>query len=156
MKKLIVGCMLLTLAVAQTATAMDIGPFASYWSHKDGDAVMGGGVLLLPASLPLEIRGTFYERSDTGSLQASPLDIGLTFGLTRHERINFSLAFGGSYYWVDAKGSSPDNEFGWYAGGRFEVSTNADMAVFGEVLYRWADLDDANFSGTTFNLGILF
>ena len=156
MKKLIVGCMLLTLAVVQTTTALDIGPFASYWSHKDGDAVMGGGVLLLPASLPLEIRGTFYERSDTGKLMASPLDVGLTFGLTRYEKVKLSLAFGGSYYWVDAKRSSPDNEFGWYAGGRFEVSTNEDIAVFGEVLYRGADLDDADFSGVTFNLGILF
>jgi hypothetical protein len=156
MKKLIVGCMLLTLAVVQTATALDIGPFASYWNHKDGDAVMGGGVLLLPATLPIEIRGTFYERSDRGQLQVSPLDVGLALNLTRYESVKLSLIGGGSYYWVDGKGYSPDNEFGWYAGGRVEVSTNQDIAVFGEALYRGAKLDYADFSGVTFNLGILF
>lgn len=156
MKKLIVGCMLLTLAVVQSASALDIGPFASYWSHEDGDGVWGGGILLLPASLPMEIRGTFYERSDTGELQASPLDVGLAFGLTRFEAAQVSAVGGASYYWVDANGYSPDNEFGWYIGGRLEFSGHENYAVFGEVLYRGADLDHADFSGATFNLGMLF
>lgn len=156
MKKIIAGCMLLTLVAFHTATAGDIGVFASYSDHEDGDAVWGGGVLYLPASLPLEFRGTFYERSDTGQLQASPLDIGLAFGLTRYESVKFSLMGGGSYYLVDAKGSSPDDEFGWYFGGRAEFSLEENYALFGEVLYRGADLDDADFSGVTFNLGILF
>lgn len=156
MKKLIVGCMLLTLAVVQTATAMDIGVFASRWDQKDGSGVWGAGVLLLPASLPMEIRGTFYERSDTGKLQASPLDVGLALGLTRFEKIKLSGVVGGSYYFVDAKGYSTDNEFGWYAGGRIEVSTMNDFAVFGEALYRGAKFDDVDFSGVTFNLGVLF
>jgi hypothetical protein len=156
MKKIIVGCMLLTLAVVQTATALDVGVFASRWDHKDGDAVWGGGVLFLPASLPMEFRGTFYERSDTGQLQASPLDVGFAFGLTRFESVNISAVVGGSYYLVDAKGYSPDNEFGWYAGGRIEFSVHQDYAVFGEALYRGADLDNADFSGVAFNLGILF
>ena len=156
MKKLVIGCMLLTLAVVQTATALDVGLFASRWDHKDGDAVWGGGVLFLPATLPMEIRGTFYERSDYHTLQASPLDVGLALGLTRFDSVKFTGVGGGSYYWVDAKGSSPDNEFGWYAGGRIEVSTHEKYAVFGEALYRGAKLDDADFSGVTFNLGILF
>ncbi len=156
MKKLIVGCIVLTLAVVQTATAWDVGVFASRWSHKDGDAVWGGGVLLLPESLPMEIRGTYYERSDTGNLQASPLDVGLAFGLTRSDRFSLSAVGGASYYWVDAKGYSPDNEFGWYVGGRVEFSAHQRVEVFGEALYRGAKLDDADFSGATFNLGILF
>ena len=148
--------MLLMLTVVQTATALDIGLFASRWSHKDGDAVWGGGVLLLPASLPMEIRGTFYERSDTGRLQASPIDVGFSFGLTRLEKAKISVMGGGSYYWVDSSGYSPDNEFGWYAGARIEVYTHEDFAVFGEALYRGAKLDHADFSGAAFNLGILF
>ena len=155
MKKLIVGCMVITLVV-QTAAAFDIGVFASRWHHKDGDAVWGAGVLLLPESLPLELRGTFYERSDTGELQASPLDIGFAFGLTRFERVKASAVGGGSYYFVDAKGSSPDNEFGWYAGGRVEFDAHRNFGVFGEALYRGARLDDADFSGASLNLGILF
>jgi hypothetical protein len=156
MKKIIAGCIMLALAVGQTVTAMDIGAFVSHWSHEDGDAVWGAGVLLLPASLPMEIRGTFYERSDTGKLQASPVDIGLALGLTRYESVSFSAVGGGSYYWIDAKGYSPDNEIGWYIGGRVEFGTNQDYAVFGEVLYRGASFDHADFSGATFNLGILF
>ena len=156
MKKMIAGCILLMFAVVQTATAWDIGPFASLWNHEDGDAVWGGGVLLLPESLPMEIRGTFYERSDTGTLQASPLDVGLAFGLTRFDSVNFSAVGGASYYWIDADDSSDDNEFGWYVGGRVEFSFHQDYALLGEALYRGAELDDADFSGFTFNLGILF
>ncbi len=156
MKKPIVGCMLLALAVVHTATALDIGPFASYWNHKDGDAVWGAGVLLLPASLPLEMRGTFYERSDTGTVQASPLDVGLALGLTRFEKVKLSAVGGGSYYWVDAKGSSLDNEFGWYIGGRMEVAVQQSYVVFGEALYRGVKLDHVDFSGVTFNLGFMF
>ena len=156
MKKIIAGCMLLTLVVVQSAAALDVGVFASRWHHKDGDAVWGAGVLLLPASLPMEIRGTFYERSDTGKLLASPLDIGFAFGLTRLETVKISAAGGGSYYFVDAKSYTPDNEFGWYAGGRVEVAAHSRFGVFGEALYRGARLDDANFSGVSLNLGILF
>ncbi len=156
MKKILASCVLLSLVVVQTATALDVGPFASRWHHKDGDAVWGGGVLLLPATLPIEFRGTFYERSDTGTLQASPFDFGLAFGLTRFESFKIFASGGGSYYLVDAKRSSPDNKFGWYAGGRVEVPTQQNFAVFGEALYRGVKLDDADFSGFSFQLGILF
>ena len=156
MKKVIVSCVLLTLAVVQTASALDVGVFASRWSHKDGDATWGGGLLLLPASLPIEMRGTFYERSDTGQIQVSPVDLGFAFSLTRFDSLRLSLVGGVSYFWVDAKGSSPDNEFGWYGGGRMEFDVQTGLAVFGEALYRGADLDDADFSGATFNIGILF
>ena len=155
MKKLIVTCMLVTLAVVQTATAWDVGVFASHWSNKDRGDVWGGGVLLLPTALPMELRATFYERSDTG-LRASPLDAGLTYGLTWSDSITLAVAGGASYYWVDGKGYSPDNEFGWYAGGRIAYSDRQRVAIFGEALYRGAKLDDADLSGVTFNLGILF
>lgn len=156
MKKIIAGCILLTLVIVQTATAWDIGSFVSLSDHNDGDAVWGAGVLFLPESLPMEFRGTFYERSNVGKLQASPLDVGLAFGLTRFENVKFSAVGGGSYYLVDAKGYSPDNEFGWYIGGRAEFSVHQNYSLFGEALYRDAELDDADFSGFTFNLGILF
>lgn len=156
MKKTIAYCMLLTLVAVQAATALDIGPFGSISDHKDGDAVLGAGLLFLPESLPMEFRGTFYERSDRGSLRACPVDVGMAFGLTRFESIDLVGVFGGSYYFVDANGYSTDNEFGWYAGGRLEFDANEDIALFGEVLYRGADLDDADFSGFTFNVGVLF
>ncbi len=156
MKKIIAGCMLLTLVAVQAATALDIGVFGSYWDHKDGNGVWGAGVLLLPASLPIEFRGTFYERSNIESLQISPVDVGLALGLTRLEKVKLSGAVGGSYYFVDAKSSSPDNDFGWYAGGRIEVPVQQNYVVFGEVLYRGIKLDYIDFSGVTFNLGLLF
>ncbi len=156
MKKFIVGCMLLALAFVQTAPALDIGVFASHWSHQDGGSVWGAGVLLLPDSLPMEIRGSFYESSDTGTLQASPLDVGFAFGMTRFDNLKLSLVGGASYYWVDADDYSPDDEFGWYAGGRIEYTVQDNFDVFGEVLYRGVDIDFADFSGITFNLGMLF
>ncbi len=156
MKKLMMGCVLLALACVPVASALDIGVFASHWDHKDGDGVWGGGVLFLMESLPLELRATLYESTSAAKIQANPLDFGLAFGLTRLETVKISAIGGGSYYWVDAKHSSPDNEFGWYVGGRVEVTAPRNYTVFGELMYRGAKLDHIDFSGTTINIGLLF
>ncbi len=156
MRKLMLGCVMLVLASVQVAGAWNIGVFGSYWDQKDGDSVWGGGVLLLPESLPLEFRATLYERSTPAKVQANPLDIGLAFGLTRLDKVKASLIGGASYYWVDAKHASLDNEFGWYIGGRLEVTASRDYSVFGELIYRGVKLDNPDFSGTTLNIGVLF
>ncbi len=156
MKKIMIGFVLLTLVSAQVAGAWNVGVFGSRWDHKDGDAVWGGGVLVLPESLPLEFRATLYEHSSRGRLQANPLDFGLALGLTRMDKVSVTAIGGGTHYWVDAKHSSPDNKFGWYVGGRVEVTTPHNFSGFGELMYRGAKLDDADFSGPTLNLGILF
>lgn len=156
MRKFMLGLVLLAFAAAQVASALDIGVFGSHWDRKDGDAVWGGGVLLVTESLPLEFRATLYESSTAAKIQANPIDLGLAFGLTRLEKVKITAIGGGSYYWVDARRSSPDNEFGWYVGGRLEVTAPSNFSGFGELMYRGAKLDVADFSGVTVNIGILF
>ncbi len=156
MRKMMLGCVLLVLASAQAASALDIGVFGSRWSHKEGEAVWGGGVLLLAESLPLELRATYYESATPAKIEAHPLDFGLAIGLTRLDTVNVTAIGGGTYYWINAKHSSPDNEFGWYAGGRVEVTAPRDYTVFGELIYRGANLDVADFRGLTINIGLLF
>jgi len=156
MRKLVLGFVVLALASAQAASAWEIGVFGSGWDRKDGDAVWGGGVLLLTESLPLEFRATIYERSTAAKIQANPLDFGLALGLTRLDTVKVTAIGGGSYYWVDAKHGSSDNKFGWYAGGRLEVDTPHNVSAFGELMYRGVKPGGADFRGATVNIGIIF
>ncbi len=156
MRKLMMGFVLLALASVQVASAIDIGAFGSYWDHKDGDAVWGGGVLILVETLPIEVRATYYESATGAKIEAHPIDVGLAVGLTRLDSVNITAIGGGTYYLVDARNSSPDNEFGWYIGARLEFTAPGAYKVFGEVMYRGADLDVADFSGAAINIGLLF
>jgi len=156
MKRLILGCVLSVIASLQVASAIDIGAFGSYWDHKDGDAVWGGGLLLVAESMPIEVRATYYESVTGANIEAHPIDVGLAFGLTRLESVAITAIGGGTYYFVDAGNASPDNEFGWYAGARLELTAPSNYKMFGEVMYRGADLDVGDFSGATLNIGLLF
>ncbi len=163
MKNLIVGCLALVVvgATVPAARAWDVGIFGSYWDQKDGDSAWGAGILFLPEMLPLEFRGTWYERSSEGKVQANPLDAGLALRLTRGETVSVTAVAGGSYYLLDMKGASPDNEFGWYAGGRVEVRPTRDsraFSLFGEVLYRGVNLDEPRLklNGVAMQIGVLF
>lgn len=158
MKTHLAVCSALLIMGASAVQAIDIGVLGSYWNQRDGDEALGVGVLLLPVTLPIEFRGTFYERSSAGNLRASPVDFGLALRLNRAQALRLSGVGGGSYYFLDADGSTSDNEFGWYAGGRVELSVQGGTSVFGEVLYRGADLDKprVDLSGVAINIGLLF
>ncbi len=163
MKKLFVGCLALVLmgALVPVARAWDIGVFGSYWDQKDSGSAWGAGVLFLPEMLPLEFRGTWYERSSAAKVRAIPLDAGLGLRLTRGEKVSVTAVGGVSYYLLDIKGASPDNEFGWYAGGRVEVTPARDsraFSMFGEVLYRGVNMDEPRLklNGLAMQIGVLF
>jgi len=157
-KQMIILLTTVTMCVS-TVNAMSIGLFGSLWNQRDDDDAWGAGVLLLPSTLPLEFRGTYYERSSDHKVRAIPLDFGLNLVLTRFQSAIVTAVGGGSYYILDRSDASADNEFGWYAGGRLEFPLQrSSNALFGEVLYRGADFDDPNlnFSGVTFNVGFIF
>ncbi len=158
MNKYLVVLLGLLIAGVPSARGLDVGVLGSYWNQRDGDEALGVGVLLLPVTLPIEFRGTFHERSAARNLRASPLDFGLALRLNRANALRLSGVGGGSYYFLDADGSTSDNEFGWYAGGRVELSVQGGTSVFGEVLYRGADLDKprVDLSGVAINIGLLF
>lgn len=158
--KRIIACALLMTTAVSISNA-GLGVFGSYWNQKDGDNVLGGGVSYQPVLLPVEIRGTFYERTSApgaGSFRTIPIDLGLTFALTRDTPIHASVIGGGSYYFLEPSDGSLDNKFGWYAGGRLEMQVQPGTALFGELMYRGADFSNVqgDFSGIAFNVGLLF
>ncbi|MDZ4200243.1 MAG: hypothetical protein U1E27_13275 [Kiritimatiellia bacterium] len=159
MKKRIVGCLLVMWvgAIAPAAMALDFGVFGSLWHQKDGDDVPGVGILLLPETVPMEFRATWYERAN-GRVRANPIDIGLTLALTRKDALRVTAVGGGSLYLLDIRGASSDTQFGLYVGARFEFSTQNNITVFGEAMFRGVDLDDPNLnlSGPSIQIGILF
>ncbi|HMP90574.1 MAG TPA: hypothetical protein PJ991_10255 [Kiritimatiellia bacterium] len=158
MKKHMLAVGLTFALLCASVQAGQIGAFGSYWNQRDGDEAMGGGISYLFATLPLELRGTYYERSSARNVRASPIDFGLNLILTRGKGVNATALAGASYYFVDVPNGSVDNEFGWYLGGRMEMAVQGGTVLFGELLYRGADLDDANvnLSGIAINIGILF
>lgn len=159
MKKQLIILIIAMAMCTSALNAMSPGLFGSLWNQRDDDDALGAGVLLLPSTLPLEFRATYYERSSDHKLRAIPLDFGLNFVLTRIDTVVVTAVGGGTYYILDRKNASEDNEFGWYAGGRLELPLHrTGNALFGELLYRGADFDNPNlnFSGVTINLGFIF
>lgn len=156
-RKMIAALVALVMSVS-VVHAMDIGLFGSYWEPKDDDGLWGGGVLFLPSSIPLEVRGTYYESSSTHELEAIPVDVGLSFQFTQFEKVNVFAVGGGSYYILDHSDRDIDNEFGWYAGGRLELKGPKGNAIILEAFYRGIEIDDPDldFSGWAFNAGISF
>jgi len=159
MKSMVIIALAAVSVCIPMTNAMDIGVFGSYWDPKDDDEVWGGGVLLLPGSLPIEIRGTYYEKSSTHELESIPVDVGLNFQFTRNDKLNVTAVGGASYYFLDISDRDLDNEFGWYAGARISLNGPRGNALFGEAIYRGADFDEdvkLDFSGWAFNVGFIF
>jgi hypothetical protein len=143
---------------ATTAWAGNLGAFGSFWNQKDGDNVAGGGVVFKVARL-VEVHGAYYEDSTVpglGDLQAVPIDGGLSFDFANLDKINLVAGGGATYYLLDSDDVEVDDDWGWYALGRLELKGKRTAALFGEVLYRWAELDNVDLGGMTFNVGVLF
>lgn len=162
MKQKFIALIVFLAAGLSVTQAAGLEAFGSYWSQDDGDEVMGGGAGLVFDSVPLEIRGTYYEESPVqgiGDLQVIPVDAGLVITLTSAHAVHVSLVGGGSYYILDAEiDDDIDNEWGWYAGGRIEIPLEAGVSIFGDLYYRGVELQDTDIdlSGLAANVGLLF
>lgn len=165
------GCLsLLRVFAPNDSYGLDLYAVGSYWQVEDGDGVAGVGV---GASLPLIIealrldgRAYFFENSDYGrdeELELLPIDLGLQVHLRPGETIDPYLLGGVSWIQADADRYDIDPAFGTYVGAGLEYGLNETFRLFGEAVYRMAELDsDSRFgsrdeievSGMTGNAGL--
>jgi len=158
-----------TFSYTPRVMALDFIGAASYWDPDDADGAWGLG---LGVALPLftEIvrldgRVYFFESSDIGDdggLDLIPLDLGLQVHLLPHRDWDPYLMGGLSYIYADADRVDVDSELGGYLGGGVEYAWTSAVKPFGELTYRFAELDsdrgirneDVDVSGVTANIGL--
>ena len=160
---------LIALAGATPAAAIDLYGFGSYWDKNDVEGSWGAG---LGASLPIFIdfiridgRIYFFENSDLDqddSLRLVPVDLGLQVHLFPDGDIDpYGLA-GVSFLYADADRRDVDSTFGSYIGAGLDVKLGIPFfKLFGEAVYRFSDIDtargdDVDVGGFTANIGLKF
>lgn len=155
-----------------SASALDLSVFASNWSVDDGDSSWGlGGKLSAPIlsdHFHIEGRASYFPGNDDGGggdLDLVPVDLGFALHVAPGSELDLYLAAGVSYIFANADEVSLDNAWGSYAGVGLEYALNPDIAIVGEALWRFAELDitdglssDDKYSadGVTGNIGLRF
>jgi hypothetical protein len=157
---------LLVATTGAPATAIDLYGFGSYWDRGDADGKwgigLGGSLPLFTDFLRLDGRIAFYENSDLGrgdDLTMTPVDLGLrVHPLPESEFDPYALG-GVSCIYADAERSDVDSSFGAYLGGGVAWDPFAFVRLFGEVVYRFQELDgergrQIDVDGLTGNVGV--
>lgn len=154
--------------LSSQASAIDLYTFASYWEKNDSDGDWGGGIgLSLPVfteMLRIDGRAYFFEDSDAGhnnKVSITPFDLGLQFHFIPQGQVDPYILGGVSYLYVDSDNYDYDidSNFGGYLGGGLEFEISALLKLFGELTYRFSELDnnsgeDFDPSGFNGNIGL--
>jgi|GEM_PF-743444 len=175
MKKIrfLVACSLFCLlASTSQAFALNIYGFGSYWEMDELDGTMGAGVGVnfpfILERLLIDGRAHYFEDSEithAGSgdtVKVIPFDLGLQFHILPDAPFDPYVMAGISYNYVETEHVDLDSTFGGYLGGGVDISMGVPLfKIFGEFLYRYADIDnvsDGNYdtSGFTGNIGLKF
>jgi hypothetical protein len=157
------------LFCGSNASAIDLYGYGSYWSKEDADGSWGGGVglaiPLLTEHVRLDGRATFFSDSDTGIVYENvtmiPFDLGLQVHILPSGKVDPYLLGGVSFLYVDNSNEFDlDSRFSGYIGAGLDVALGISVVkLFGEVLYRFAELDGIleekiDVGGFTGNVGI--
>lgn len=168
MKSIFAGLLFSLLCCSSQAFAVDLYGFGSYWEKGDLDGTWGAGVGI---SLPLftdyvrlDGRAHYFEGSDIGSdeVKVIPFDFGVQVHILPEESFDPYLLGGVSYNYVDTDHIDLDSKFGGYLGAGLDIELGTPtIALFGEVLYRFSDIEnssggDLDASGVTANIGVKF
>ncbi len=168
-KAVIFGFLISIVFCGSHASAIDLYGFGSYWDKKDIDGDWGGGIgLSLPLfteHLRLDGRAYFFDDSDVGrgngDMQLIPFDLGLQAHILPSGPVDPYVLGGVSYLYVDnSNRSGTDSEFSGYVGVGLDVELGTSIfKLFGEALYRFAEVDGArddkiDVSGFTGNIGV--
>lgn len=139
--------------------AESISPFLSYWSPDNGKSNTGIGLKetmpILGPNIELEGRLSYFSdlgNNSTSSLEAIPLEVGLSANLTGGGAFNPFANVGMGYYWLDASRGTVGNEWGMYMGAGLEVMFLQSMAIVGEVVYR--NVGDVHHSSSNSNISL--
>lgn len=182
MKKALIVMSVLA-ALAAPSWAGGVGPMVAYWDTADAGDDNGLGFKLgfdLGPSLDFDVRVAFLDgfanvqQGRLFALEATPIDIGISYGFNPSGPVSPYLGGGLSYVVFDAEvvgraeGTRVSDEAGWYAVGGLEVPIGGSFRLFGEVLYRQVKAQiegddirtfvkaDVDFAGPGANAGILF
>jgi len=159
--------LLLVVLVSSRAFAIDLYGFGSYWDQDDTDGTWGGGIgLSLPLfteHLRLDGRAYLFEDNKIGhdgDLSITPFDLGLQVHILPSATVDPYILGGVSYIYVDSDRFEVDSTVSGYLGLGLDVDLGIPLVkLFGEALYRAADLDrnfgeNIDASGFTGNVGI--
>jgi hypothetical protein len=156
------------------------GLHGAYWDAGDADSSGGIGLRMsieMIEGVQLELRGTYFDSFSTDGgtdLDVYPLEGGLALFLPVGGKVEAYGGGGLGYYLVDASGpADAGDELGYYLNAGFQVPVRKNeksyggtqASLYGEVLYRFLQVDDARTSGGSladadldgvgFNLGLL-
>lgn len=164
--QLLIGAGCAMLLAGSPALAIDLYGFGTYWDKGDADGKAGFGIglsmPLLTDHLRLDGRAYFIEDSSLGNnddLTMIPFDLGVQVHLMPDAALNPYAMGGVSYIYADADRTDVDSSFGAYLGGGLEWAPFPIIKLFGEVVFRFQELDgdrgeDIDVSGMTSNAGI--
>lgn len=167
-KNRLLGAVCALLLAASPAMALDIYGFASYWDKGDADGKsgfgLGVGLPILTDHLRLDGRVYFIEDSTidrNDELTMIPFDVGLQAHLMPGMAFDPYALAGISYIYADADRSDVDSSLGAYLGGGLQWAPFPIVTLFGELIYRFQELDggrgsEIDVSGMTGNVGVRF
>jgi len=150
------------------AMAIDVYGFGSYWEKGDVDGSWGTGIgVSLPFiidALRIDGRAHYFADSDygRGDITVTPFDLGVQLHLMPDATFDPYVLGGVSYNYVDTKHINFDSTFGGYLGAGLDMELGTSfIKLFGEVIYRFSDLDDVDehsldASGISGNIGLKF
>lgn len=182
MKKALIVLSVLA-ALAAPAWAGGIGPMVAYWDTSEAGDDNGLGFKVgfdLGSNIDFDLRVSFFDsfanvqQGRLFALEATPIDVGFSYGFNPSGAVNPYLGGGLSYVLFKAEvvnradQTRVSDEPGWYAVGGLEAPIGGHFRIFGEVLYRQVKAQvegddiqtfvkaDIDFAGPGANAGILF
>ena len=147
--------------------AIDLYAMGSYWEVEDAEGVWGAGagisIPLLVDYLKLDARAYAFEDSNYNrdNLELIPVDLGVQIHMFPSATLNPYLLGGASYIAADTDRVDIDSDFGAYAGAGLNFALSENFKLFGEAVFRFAELstdtiseEDVDLGGITANAGI--
>ena len=179
MKKILVMLMAIGLG-AVAATAGGVGVFGSYWDTEDLGPGFGGGLKFkadIAEYFAVEFRASCITKFDDwegdDELYVIPLEGALLVNLPLGEEVPITVYGGGGGGYAilpEADDVDYDDEFCFFGIGGVELGLGESASLFGEVQYRFLEIDGAEvdgvdidadddggeLTGLSFNAGLLF